>query len=138
MMIEAMGNIDPLLLEVNLVHFPGPEVHTAQHFADRIHNGRGIQIAGRDFVKHWREQKFSRLISVISTEGSRGKFPLQFHGHREPGKTFAYNGYALWCFVSMSRFSRPRSAQRLGSVHTDIRFLPAHAIARPDAISCAV
>src|SRR6266496_94325 len=72
MMIVTMGNNDPLLFEINLVHFPSQEIHTAQHFADRIHNCREIQIAGRDFVKHWREQKkFSRLMSVISTEGSR-------------------------------------------------------------------
>jgi len=31
MMIEAMGNNDPLLLEINLIHFPCQEVHMAQH-----------------------------------------------------------------------------------------------------------
>ena len=55
--VEAMGNDDPLLFEINLVYFPCQEVHTTQHFADRIHNCCEIQIAGRDFVKHWRKQK---------------------------------------------------------------------------------
>src|SRR6516225_262869 len=57
MMIEAMGNNDPLLFEINLVYFSGQEVHTAQHFADRIHNCCEIQIADRDFVKHRRKQE---------------------------------------------------------------------------------
>jgi len=57
MMIETMGNNDPLLLEINLVYFPCQEVHTAEHFADRIHDCCEIQIAGCDLVKHWREQE---------------------------------------------------------------------------------
>ena len=43
--------------ELDLLYFPCQEVHTAQHFADRIHDCCEIQIAGRDFVKHWREQE---------------------------------------------------------------------------------
>src|SRR6266478_1896341 len=100
MMIEAMGNNDPFLPEINLIHFPCQEVHAAQHFADRIHNCREIQIAGRDFVKHWREQK--KVLTIDKCDFDRrikGKFPLQFHGHREAGKTSAYNEYPLWYFV---------------------------------------
>src|ERR1700746_2188765 len=105
MMIVTMGNNDPLLFEINLVHFPSQEIHTAQHFADRIHNCREIQIAGRDFVKHWREQK--KVLTIDKRDFDRritGKFPLQFHGHREPGKTSAYNEYPLWCFVFHAPF----------------------------------
>src|ERR1700747_209371 len=100
MMIEAMGNNDPLLLEINLIHFPRQEVHMAQHFADRIHNCREIQIAGRDFVKHWREQK--KVLAIDECDFDRritGKFALQFHGHREAGKPAPHNEYSLWCFV---------------------------------------
>src|SRR5215470_936760 len=98
--IEAMGNNDPLSFEINLIHFACQEVHAAQHFADGIHNCREVQIAGRDFVKHWREQE--KVLTVDKCDLDRriaGKFPLQFHGHREAGKTSAYNEYALWCFV---------------------------------------
>src|SRR5215469_6158498 len=100
MMIEAMGNDDPLSFEINLVYFPRKEVHMAQHFADRIHNCGEIQIAGRDFVKHWREQK--KVLTIDKRDFDRsiaGKFPLQFHGHCESGKTSAYNQYAFWCPV---------------------------------------
>src|SRR5882724_1171501 len=139
MMIEAMGNNHPLLFEINLVHFPCQEVHTAQHFANRIHNCREIQIAGRDFVKHWHEQKkFSRLISVISTEGSRASFLSNSMATVSPAKPPPTMSIRFGVLFSMGRFSRPRSAQPLGSVHTNIRFLRTRAIARRDAISCAV
>src|SRR6516162_213715 len=98
--VEAMGNNDPLLFEINLVYFPWQEVHTTQHFADRIHNCCEIQIAGRDFVKHWRKQE--KVLTIDQSDFHRritAKFSLQFHGHREPGKTSAYNEYSLWCFV---------------------------------------
>src|SRR5215469_14222650 len=105
MMIEAMGNNDRLLFEINLVYFPGQEVHTAQHFADRIHNCCEIQIASRDFVKHWREQE--KVLTIDQRDFDRGitaKFSFQFHGHREPGKTSAYNEYPLGCFVFHESF----------------------------------
>src|SRR5262249_29135296 len=100
MIIVAMGNNDPLLFEINLIHFPCQEVHMAQHFADRVHDCREIQIAGRNFVEHWREQK--KVLTIDECDFDRritGKFSLQFHGHREPGKTSAHNEYPLWCFV---------------------------------------
>src|SRR5262252_1951140 len=100
MMIEAMGNNDPLLFEINLVYFPCQEVHTAQHLADRIHDRCEIQIAGGDFVKHRCEQE--KVLTIDQGDFDRritGKFPLQFHGHREPGKTSAYNEYPLWSSV---------------------------------------
>jgi hypothetical protein len=81
-------------------------------------------------VKHWREQK--KVLAIDQCDFDRRikrKFPFQFHGHREPGKPSAYNEYPLSCSVFHKSFLRPRSAQRLGSVHTNIRFLPMRASA---------
>src|SRR6516165_2755853 len=113
-----MGNNDPLLFEINLVYFPCQEVHTVQHFADRIHNCCEIQIAGRDFVKHWRKQE--KVLTIDQSDFDRritAKLSLQFHGHRETGETSAYDEYPLWCFVFHESFPRPCSAEWLGSVH---------------------
>src|SRR5215469_9677312 len=105
MMIEAMGNNDPLLFEINLVYFPCQEVHMAQHFANRIHDCCEIQIASRDFVKHWCEQE--KVLTIDQCDFDRritGKLPLQFHGHCEPGKPAADNEYPLWYFVFHESF----------------------------------
>src|SRR5215469_12529157 len=105
MMIEAMGNNDPLLFEINLVYLPCQKLHTPQHFADRIHDGCEIQIAGGDFVKHWCEQE--KVLTIDQCDFERritGKLPLQFHGHRQPGKPAADNEYPLWCFVFHESF----------------------------------
>src|SRR5215469_11361669 len=69
MMIEPMRNNDPLLFEINLVHFSGQEVHTAQHFANGIYDGCEIQIAGRDFVKHGREQE--KVLAIDESDFDR-------------------------------------------------------------------
>jgi hypothetical protein len=94
-----MANANCPLFEINLLYFPGKEVHTPEHFADRIHDCRKIHIAGRDFLKHGREQE--EVLTIYERDFDRGitsKFPFQFHGHSEPGKTAAENQYSLSVF----------------------------------------
>src|SRR5215469_15248225 len=123
MMIEAMGNNDPLLFEINLVYFSGQEVHPVQHFADRIHDGCEIQIAGGDFVKHWREQEKVLPIDQCDFDGRiTAKFSLQFHRYRESGKASTYNEYPLWSFVFHESILPIQLCSLLGSVHVNIRF----------------
>src|SRR5215469_921580 len=122
MMIEAMGNYDPLLFEINLVYFPCQEVHTAQHFADRIDDGCEIQIAGGDFVKHGCEQEKVLTIDQCDFDGRiTGKFPLQFHGHRESCKTSTYDEYPLYRFVFHESFLRVQFCSVLCSAQANVR-----------------
>jgi len=69
MMIEAVRNNDPPLLEADLKDFSGKKVDAPQHLADRIHNRREIQVAGCDLVKHGREQEEVLAINEGNLDG---------------------------------------------------------------------
>src|SRR5215813_12841549 len=57
MMITAVRDFDQPGLKVNALHVALKELHTFKKLADRIDDVRHIQIAGRDLVKHWREEE---------------------------------------------------------------------------------
>src|SRR5439155_2557380 len=68
MMITAMGDLDQPGLEVNAVHVTLKELNTFKKLADRIDDVRHVQIAGRDLVKHGREQEKVVVIDERNLE----------------------------------------------------------------------
>ena len=94
MMIKAMGDNDSPLLDIDLLDFPCKKVDTPQHLAGWIHNRREIEIAGRHFMKHGREQEKVLTIDEGNFDGRvPSEFLLQLHGDGEPGKAASKNEY---------------------------------------------
>ena len=57
MVITPVRNLDHLFLEVNAFHVTLKELYMFKKLADGIDDVRHVQVAGRDFVKHGREEK---------------------------------------------------------------------------------
>ncbi len=99
-MIEPMGNHDFLLLGIDPQDFTGEKVDAPQHFAQRVHDRREIQVAGRDLMKHRGEQKEVIAIDEGNLDGRiLSELLLQLHGNGKTSKTPAENEYALSCYV---------------------------------------
>src|SRR6266704_2590603 len=57
MTVEAVRNRHALLFDIDLVYVAAKKIDVADHLADGIDDVGQVQIAGRDFVQHRREQK---------------------------------------------------------------------------------
>ena len=94
MMIEAMGNHDCPLLDIDLIDFPCKKMDTAQHLACWIYNRCEIKIAGRHLVKHRCEQE---KVLTINEGDFDGRVPrellLQRHSDGKTRKAPAENKY---------------------------------------------
>ena len=99
MVIEAMGNNDTPLFDVDPLDLSRKEVDTLKHLADRIHNRRQIQVTGCDLVKHGREQEKIVAIDEGDLDGRiLSEFLFQLHGDSKARKPPAQNKYSLpWC-----------------------------------------
>src|SRR5205823_14087939 len=56
-MIEAVRDLDDLVLHVNALDVTLEESAAAQELANRIDNRREVQVAGGDLMQHGREQE---------------------------------------------------------------------------------
>ncbi len=74
MMIKAVGDRRPSLFEIDPIDLASKEVDTAQHLADWIHDRREVQVAGRHFMQHGREQE---KILPIDQSNLNGGIPAQ-------------------------------------------------------------
>ena len=61
-MVEAVRDGHPFCLNIDGVHVTGKEIHPFQKLAYRIHDIAKIEVAGRHFVEHGREQK--KVVAV--------------------------------------------------------------------------
>ena len=89
MMIETVRNHDLPFPDVDMIYFPGKEVHPAQHLADWIYDRRKIQVAGCDLMKHRREQEEIVTVDEHHVHWIAGEFFLQLHSDREAYKAAA-------------------------------------------------
>src|SRR5215471_8316512 len=64
--IETVRDNDLFFVNVDLVHIAAEKVHAANHFADRIDDVGQIQIARRNFMQHWREQK--KVLAIYDSD----------------------------------------------------------------------
>jgi hypothetical protein len=87
-MIEPVGDNDAPLFDVDPIDLTSDEADTPQHLAGRIHDRREIQVAGRNFVQHGREQEKILPIHEGNLDmGVPAEFLLQLHGNCHPRKT---------------------------------------------------
>src|SRR5262245_19664201 len=80
MMITAVGDLDQPGLEVNAFDIALKELNTLKKLADRIHDVRHVQVAGRNFVKHGCEEEKVVVVHERNIDvriSSNGPFNLQ-------------------------------------------------------------
>jgi hypothetical protein len=94
MTIEAMGNNDLPLLDVDLIDLTRKEMDVPQQLSDGIHDRRKIQVADCDLVKHGREQeKILPIDEGYLDQGILSEFLVQFHSDGQTRKAPAENEY---------------------------------------------
>src|SRR5215469_16002478 len=79
MSVEPVRNGHSLCLDVDLVHVAAKEIDMANHLPDRIDDVSQIEIAGRDFVQHWRKQE---EIFPINDRHLKSRIPPSFEFER--------------------------------------------------------
>src|SRR5215471_8089752 len=92
MMVNPVRHVDCFFHQINSLHLAFHEVHSPQQLADRIDYTGQVEVAGRDFVEHGREEEevlpiHNRDVHIrITAEGL-----LELQGHIQAAKSPAQN-----------------------------------------------
>jgi hypothetical protein len=91
MVIESMRDNDLLLSQIDPLDFARKKLHLAKHLAHGIDDGRQIQVAGRDLMKHRREEAEIIAIDKLDLDAIASQSFLKLHGGCDPDKASAEN-----------------------------------------------
>src|SRR6267154_2287477 len=122
--IDAMHDLDALVIRVDVFNICHNKLSTFDHLANGVRNRRDVEIARRNFMKHWRKE--DKVVTTDQLEYClvRTKKFLELPCYFDSGESAAQNQY-LWRPLHFGILSDPVSAG-CTSVFIVIRTLYCH------------
>ena len=88
--VDTVAHRDPFVVQVDGIDFAVEKIGPLQELADRVDDGRDVEIAGRDLVQHRREQE--KVVAVYERDldgGIIAKPLLEFQCGVDPAEAAA-------------------------------------------------
>src|ERR1700744_2525908 len=104
--IEAMSDLDALVIGVDVFNIFHNKFSSSNHLANRIRNGRNVEIARSNLMKHWRKEDKVVTTDQLDNRLARVKEFLELAYYFDSGESTAQNQYLRFLLHSTS-FSDP-------------------------------